>query len=203
MDFPALLALAAALGWASGLRLYAVVFVVGMAGALDWVLLPPGLALLQTLPVLLVSGVLLLVEFFADKLPWLDSVWDALHVFIRIPAAAVLAGSVFGVDEATWAVLAALLGGGLSVAALSTKMTARAAVNTSPEPFSNWGLSLMEDGLVVGMVWLALQHPLWFAAALAVVLALSLLMVMVLFRFLRAVLRRMCRRGRRAQAVTP
>jgi len=200
MDFPALLALAAALGWASGLRLYAVVFLVGMAGVLDWVALPPGLAPLQSTLVLSVSGCLLLLEFFADKVPWLDSAWDALHALVRIPAAAVLAANVFGMDQATWAILAALLGGGLSAAALTTKMTARAAVNASPEPFSNWGLSFMEDGLVIGMVWLALHHPLLFALALSVVLLLSLLVLMLLFKFLRAVLRRVFRFGTRGAA---
>ena len=140
LDMPSLLALAAALGWASGFRLYAVVFLVGMMGVLGWMPLPPGLAMLQHPVVLMVSGFMLLVEFFADKVPWLDSAWDAVHAFIRVPAGAALAFGVFGADNATMAIAAGLLGGSLSATALATKMTTRAAVNTSPEPFSNWGL---------------------------------------------------------------
>lgn len=193
LDMSSLLALAAALGWASGFRLYAVVFLVGMMGVLGWMPLPPGLAMLQHPVVLLVSGFMLLVEFFADKVPWVDSAWDAVHAFIRVPAGAVLAAGVFGVDNATMAIVAGLLGGSLSATALATKMTTRAAVNTSPEPFSNWGLSLFEDGLVVAVVWLATQHPVAFGAALVVMLVVSVLLLVVLFRFLRAVLHRVSR----------
>lgn len=190
LDMPGLLALAAALGWASGFRLYAVVFLVGLMGAAGWLPLPPGLQVLQHPAVLLVSGFMLLVEFFADKVPWLDSAWDAMHTVIRIPAGAVLAAGVFGADNATLAVVAGLLGGSLSATALATKMTTRAAANTSPEPFSNWGLSFLEDALVVAVVWLATQHPLWFGVALVFMLIVSALLLALLFKFLRAVLRR-------------
>jgi hypothetical protein len=186
LDMPSLVALAAALGWASGLRLYAVVFLVGLMGVAGWIALPPGLAVLQHPAVLLVSGFMLLVE-----VPWLDSAWDALHAFIRVPAGALLAASVFGFDNAAMAVVAGLLGGSLSATALATKMTTRAAANTSPEPFSNWGLSFLEDGLVVGMVWLATNHPVLFAVVLVAVLAVSVLLLVVLFKFLRAVVRRL------------
>ena len=104
LDMPSLLALAAALGWASGFRLYAVVFLVGMMGVLGWMPLPPGLAVLQSPLVLMVSGALLVVEFFADKVPWVDSAWDAAHAFIRVPAGAALAYGVFGADNAGYAV---------------------------------------------------------------------------------------------------
>ena len=190
LDMPALLALAAALGWASGFRLYAVVFLVGMMGVAGWLALPPGLALLQHPLVLMASGFMLLVEFFADKVPWLDSAWDAVHAFIRVPAGAVLAAGVFGADNAAMAVVAGLLGGSLSATALATKMTTRAAANTSPEPFSNWGLSFFEDGLVVAVVWLATQYPVAFGIALVAMLIVSALLLAVLFKFLRAVLRR-------------
>eukprot|EP01034_Spumella_vulgaris_P038888 gene38888-48020_t len=191
LDMPALLALAAALGWASGFRLYAVVFLVGMMGVLGWMPLPPGLAMLQHPLVLMVSGFMLMVEFFADKVPWVDSAWDAIHAFIRVPAGAALAYGVFGADNATMAVVAGLLGGSLSATALATKMTTRAAVNTSPEPFSNWGLSFFEDGLVVAVVWLATQHPVAFGVALVVMVVVSVLLLVVLFKFLRAVVRRL------------
>jgi len=190
LDMPGLLALAAALGWASGLRLYAVVFLVGGMGALGWLELPQGLAVLQHPLVLVASGFMLFVEFFADKVPWLDSAWDAVHAFIRVPAGALLAAGVFGADNASMAVAAGLLGGTLSATALATKMTARAAANTSPEPFSNWGLSFLEDGLVLGAVWLATQHPVLFGVALVLTLVLSVLLLAALFKFLRAVLRR-------------
>ena len=191
MDLPQLLALAAALGWASGVRLYAVVFLVGAMGAADWIALPAGLHLLQHPAVLAASGFMMFVEFFADKIPWLDSLWDMAHSVIRIPAGALLAAGVFGADSATIAIVAGLLGGSLATTALATKATTRAAINTSPEPFSNGLVSLFEDGLVLALVWLATQHPVWFAIALAVVLAVSTLLLVVLYRFLRAVLRRL------------
>ena len=155
--------------------------------------LPPGLAMLQHPVVLMVSGFMLMVEFFADKVPWLDSAWDALHTVIRVPAGALLAAGVFGADNATMAVAAGLLGGSLSATALATKMTTRAAVNTSPEPFSNWGMSFLEDGLVVAVVWLATQYPLWFGVALVLMLIVSALLLVLLFSFLRAVLGRVSR----------
>lgn len=187
LDMPALLALAAALGWASGFRLYAAVFLVGAMGAAGWIPLPPGLHVLQHPAVLVASGFMLLVEFFADKVPWLDSAWDAVHAFIRIPAGALLAAGALGADNATMGVVAGLMGGSLAATSLATKMTTRAAVNTSPEPFSNWLLSFFEDGLVVAVVWLATQHPLWFGVALLVMLLVSALLLVVLFKFLRAV----------------
>ena len=190
LDMPALIALAAALGWASGVRLYAVVFIVGAMGWAGWLPLPPGLQLLQHPAVLIASGCALCVEFLADKVPWLDSLWDAVHAFIRVPAGALLAAGVFGLDGGVITLVAGLLGGSLSATALATKMTARAAANASPEPFSNWLLSFFEDGLVVVMLWLATQHPLVFGAVLAVVLVVSVLLLVVLFKFLRAVLRR-------------
>ena len=193
MDMPQLLALAAALGWASGVRLYAVVFLVGAMGAADWIALPAGLHLLRHPAVLAASGFMMFIEFFADKIPWLDSLWDAVHSVIRIPAGALLAGSVFGADSATMAVVAGLLGGSLATTAFATKATTRAAINTSPEPFSNWGASLLEDGLVVGAVWLATQHPYVFGVVLVIVLILSVILMVVLFKFLKAVWRRVAR----------
>src|SRR3990167_8284406 len=191
LDMPGLLALAAALGWASGFRLYAVVFLVGGMGAAGWLALPSGLHVLQHPAVLIVSGFMMLVEFFADKVPWLDSAWDVLHTVIRVPGGALLAAGVFGADNATMGVIAGLLGGSLAVTSMATKMTTRAAVNTSPEPFSNWGLSFLEDGLVVAVVWLATQHPVAFGIALVVMVVVSVLLLVVLFKFLRAVVRRL------------
>jgi hypothetical protein len=190
MDIPALLALAAALGWASGLRLYAVMFMAGFAGLMDWIALPHGLLLLQHPAVLLASGFMLLVEFFADKIPGLDSLWDLVHAVVRIPAGAALAAAVFGVDHGAMAVVAAVLGGSLAATSFATKATARAAVNTSPEPFSNVAVSLLEDGLVVGAMWLATQHPFAFGIALVITLVLMGLLLVSLLRFLKSIIRR-------------
>ena len=190
LDMPALLALAAALGFASGLRLYAVLFMAGLAGLMGWMVLPPGLALLQHPAMLVASGFMLFVEFFADKIPGLDSLWDMVHSVIRVPGGALLAASVFGADHGTMALVAAVLGGSLAATSFATKATTRAAANTSPEPFSNIALSLLEDGLVVGAMWLATQRPLIFAVALAITLVLMVLLLVTLFRFLKAALRR-------------
>jgi len=188
MDMPSLLALAAALGWASGFRLYAVVFVTGAMGAAGWIALPPDLRLLMHPAVLTASGFMMTVEFFADKIPWVDSVWDTVHSVIRIPAGALLAAGVFGADSATMGLVAGLLGGSLAATSFATKATTRAAINTSPEPFSNWLASFFEDGLAVGVMWLATQHPLLFGVALAVMLVVSALLLMLLFKFLKIVL---------------
>jgi len=191
MDTTQLIALAAALGWASGLRLYAVVFLTGLAGHLGWVSLPEGLTLLQRPAMLWASGALLVVEFAADKVPWVDSLWDAVHTFIRIPAGAALAYGVFGGDQATWAAVAALLGGTLAATSHAAKTSARAAVNTSPEPFSNWMLSLAGDAFVPAMLWLAWEHPVAFFIALALTLVVMVAAIVLLFRFLRGLGRRL------------
>jgi hypothetical protein len=187
---PELMAIAAALGWASGLRLYAVVFLTGLAGYLGWVELPSGLQVLQHPALLGASGFMLFVEFFADKIPGVDSLWDVVHTVIRVPAGAALAASVFGADSATMATVAALLGGTLAATSHVAKSTTRAAVNTSPEPFSNLALSLAGDAVVPGALWLAWEHPLWFWPLLAVALVAMVIAIWVFARFLRALLRR-------------
>jgi hypothetical protein len=190
LDTTQLFALAAALGWASGLRLYAVVFLTGLAGLLGWVTLPEGLRVLQQ-PVLLgASGLMLCVEFFADKVPGLDSLWDMVHTVIRIPAGALLAAGVFGGDQASWMLIAALMGGTLAATSHVAKASTRAAVNTSPEPFSNLGLSLAGDAAVPTMLWLAWEHPLWFFAALALAVLLMLGLIVLLLKFVRRLLAR-------------
>ena len=190
LDMPQLLALAAALGWASGFRLYAAVFITGMAGWLGWLSLPAGLAVLQHPAMLFGSGFMLFIEFFADKIPGVDSLWDIVHSVIRVPAGAALAAGVFGADSGTMGMAAALLGGSLAATSYATKVSTRAALNTSPEPFSNIAVSLFEDGLVIGVMWLATQYPLVFGVALAVAVVLSICMVVVLIRFLKGLVRR-------------
>ncbi|MBL0421747.1 DUF4126 domain-containing protein [Ramlibacter sp. AW1] len=192
-DMPELLALAAALGWASGLRLYAVLFLTGLAGYLGWIQLPPGLQVLQHPLLMAASGFMLFVEFFADKVPLVDSVWDGLQTFVRIPAGAALAAGALGAEGTLAATLAALVGGGLAATSHAAKMTTRAAINTSPEPFSNVGVSLLEDGFVVFMLWLATEQPLLFALVLALSVVMAVVLVVVLFRFLRTVLQELSR----------
>ena len=187
---PELLALAGALGWASGFRLYAVVFLVGMAGAAGWMELPAGLQVLQHPALLGASGFMLFVEFFADKIPVVDSLWDMVNSVVRIPAGAALAAGVFGADSGAMALAAALLGGSLAATSQAAKSTTRAAINASPEPFSNMAISLVEDGLVVGAVWLATNHPIAFGVLLLITVVLMWIVTWMLFKFLRAVLRR-------------
>ena len=196
-----LLAIAAALGWASGLRLYLVVFLTGLAGSLAWVSLPPGLHLLQNPLVLGAAGLMLALEFFADKIPGLDSVWDALHAVVRIPAGAALAASVVGGDQATWATVAGLLGGTLAATSQVSKATTRAAANTSPEPFSNIGLSLLGDAAVPTMLWLSWSHPLWAALALLLAVVLMVGVTWLLLKFLKSLIRGL--RGRLGGAQAP
>ncbi|WP_421887160.1 DUF4126 domain-containing protein [Methylibium sp.] len=187
LDTTHLIALAVALGWASGLRLYAVLAITGLVGYAGWVQLPPGLQLLQHPAMLAGSGFMLFVEFFADKIPGLDSLWDLIHTAIRIPAGAALAASVFGADHATAAALAALLGGTLAATSHVAKATTRAAVNTSPEPFSNIGMSLLGDLAVPSMLWLAFEHPVLAIVGVAVAFVGMLILVWVLSKFLARV----------------
>jgi hypothetical protein len=190
-DTTQLIALAAALGWASGLRLYLVLTMVGLAGYTGWVDLPSGLRLLQHPLVLGACSLMLFIEFFADKIPGLDTLWDLVHTVIRIPAGAALAAAVFGVDDAVITLVAALLGGTLAATAHTAKATTRAAVNTSPEPFSNIGVSLLEDGLVPLALWFAYEYPYAFLAALVIALVLMLVLIALLSKFLVGLWRRL------------
>ena len=190
LDTPHLVALAAALGWASGFRLYTAVFLTGLAGYLGWLPLPAGLQVLQHPAVLGASALMLFMELFADKIPFVDSIWDVVHTVVRIPAGAALAAGALGADGATATTVAALLGGTLAAASHATKMTTRAAVNTSPEPFSNIAVSLFEDGLVVAGLWLATNHPIAFGIALCIALVLMVLLLSLLYKFLLAVVRK-------------
>ena len=186
-----LFAIGILLAWLAGIRAYLTVFGVGIAGALGWLDLPPALEATESPWVLGVSGVLALAEFFADKIPWIDSLWDTVHSVIRIPAGALLAAGVFGADSATMGLVAGILGGSLAATAFATKATTRAAINTSPEPVSNWLASFFEDGLAVVVMWLATQYPVTFGIVLAVMLVLSVLLLIVLWKFLKLVVRKL------------
>lgn len=193
LDTAQLIALAGALGWASGVRLYLVVLLTGLAGFMGWVQLPPGLHLLAHPVVLGASGFMVFVEFFADKIPGLDSLWDVVHTVIRIPAGAALAAGVFGADSGVMALLAALAGGSLAATSHAAKATTRAAINTSPEPFSNVGASLVEDSIVPVGLWLAIAHPLVFVGVLILVLIFSIWLIRICWRYLRQLFARVAR----------
>lgn len=186
LDTWQLMTIAAALGFASGLRLYAVLFIVGAAGSLGWVPLPPGLEVLAHPLVLAASGFMCAVEFFADKIPAVDTLWDAIHTLIRIPAGAALAAGVFGDQSpAALTLAAAILGGTLAAGSHLTKSGSRAVVNTSPEPFTNWAASFTEDVAVGGLLWLAFAHPAAALAALAVLVVLVIWLLPKIWRTLR------------------
>jgi hypothetical protein len=196
-DTAQLVALAAVLGFASGIRLYAVLLVVGLVGHAGWVELPGGLQVLQHPWVLGAAGLMFAVEFFADKLPAVDSLWDALHTFIRIPAGAALAAGVFGfgAGDPVWTTMAALLGGSLAATSHLTKTGTRAAVNTSPEPFSNLLVSTAEDVLVGGLLALVLAYPLVAFGIVLLLVLVALWLLPKLLRFVARVLRRLLGAG--------
>lgn len=185
-----LVALAAAVGWASGLRLYAVLFVVGGVGHLGWVDLPAGLDVLAHPLVLAASGFMCCVEFFADKIPGVDSVWDVVQTFIRIPAGAALAASVFGEASTATMLAAAILGGTLAAGSHLAKSGSRAVINTSPEPFSNWTASFGEEFAVGTILWLAFAHPVVALVVLALLVLLMLWLIPKVWRMLRAIVDR-------------
>jgi hypothetical protein len=176
-------ALAALLAWASGIRLYLAIFAVGLAGRFGYITLPDGLQVLAHTYVLGAAGVLLALEFLADKFPGLDSAWDAIHTFIRIPAGALLAAGATGDSLTALTVAAGLLGGTITAGTHFTKAGSRVAINSSPEPFSNWGASFAEDGMVLGGIWLALLHPVVFLVALVAFLAIVAWLLPKLWRF--------------------
>lgn len=181
------LALASGLAWASGLRLYAVLFFAGALGRFGYVDLPGGLQWLGHPLVIAVSGLLCMLEFAADKVPGLDSLWDAVHTFIRIPAGALLAAATLGQQDAGVTLAAALSGGALASGAHFTKAASRALINTSPEPFSNVAASTTEDALVIVGLWVALFHPAAFLALLLVFVGIMLWLLPRLWRGLRKV----------------
>lgn len=191
MDSLSQLALAGGLAWASGIRLYATILIVGLLGRYGYLHLPDYLLVLQHTWVLVAAGVMTAGEFLADKIPGFDSLWDALHTFIRIPAGAFLAWGALGDSTPAAQMAAAIVGGLITGGTHLAKSGGRAAINTSPEPFTNWTASAGEDGLVLGGLFLAIQHPLVFLIALVLFLALVVWLVPKLLRFITRVVRRL------------
>lgn len=184
-------ALASLLAWASGLRLYLLVFALGLAGHLGYYELPAALKVLQHPWVIGAAGLMLVAEFLADKVPGLDSAWDAFHTFIRIPAGAVLAAGATGDTLSALTVAAGLLGGTLAAGTHFAKSGGRALINASPEPFTNWSASFTEDALVVTGIWLAIVHPLVFLALLLAFVALLIWLLPKLWRGVRSLWQRL------------
>jgi hypothetical protein len=184
-------ALAGGLSWASGIRLYMTLFIAGWFGRNGWIALPDSLQVLESPLVLGITGLLLVVEFLADKVPGVDSLWDALQTFIRIPAGALLGAAALGQMDPVWTAVAAILGGTFAAGAHATKAGSRAMINTSPEPFSNWAASLSEDAAVLGGLWAAFFHPWILVAFLATFFVVALWLLPKLWRGMRWLFRRL------------
>lgn len=184
MDLIQSVALAGGMAWASGLRLYAVVFIAGLLGRYGFLQLPSTLQVLENPLVLGIAGFMLVMEFLADKIPAVDSVWDAVHTFIRIPAGALLAALALGDHDPAWMVAAGLVGGTLTAGTHAAKAGGRALINTSPEPVSNVATSLGEDALVATGLFAAFQYPVVFLVLLGVFV---LLLIWLLPKIVRGV----------------
>ncbi|RDH85416.1 MAG: DUF4126 domain-containing protein [endosymbiont of Escarpia spicata] len=192
MDTVETLALTLGAGWAAGLNLYAAVFMLGYMGATGNVDLPPGLEILSDPMVMTAAGIMYCVEFFADKTPGVDTGWDAIHTFIRIPAGAMLAaGAVSGLGVSEAAEFAAfLVGGTMAASSHLTKTGSRILINTSPEPVTNWTASVAEDVAVIGGLWAALHYPIAFLVLLGVFLLLVIWLLPKIWRALKRLLHR-------------
>ena len=190
MDLIHQIAIGAGLAWGSGIRLYAVVFLAGLLAHFNVITLPHGLHLLTHPLVLAVSGVLFTVEFFADKIPGFDSIWDSIHTFIRIPAGAVLAAATFSDVDPAWMLAAGLIGGTIATGTHLAKTGSRAVINTSPEPFSNWVASFAEEFAVLGGLWAMFMHPAVFLVLLVIFLAFAAWLLPKLWRGIKALLRK-------------
>ena len=176
------LSLAVGTAWTSGINLYATVAALGFAGRLEMIQLPQSLELLTHPIVIAVACIMYAIEFFADKIPYVDNGWDVLHTFIRVPAGAILAARSLG-DMSPGLELAALLAGGsIALAAHGTKATTRLAINSSPEPFSNWLASFVEDVAVLGGIWIIFNHPWLMLGLVLIFLALMVWLVPKIFR---------------------
>jgi Domain of unknown function (DUF4126) len=191
MDMLQSVALAGGMAWASGMRLYAVIFAAGLMGRLGYLHLPQTLHVLENPWVIGVAGVMLVMEFLADKFPVVDSIWDSVHTFIRIPAGAVLSALAMGDHDPALMTIAGILGGTLTAGTHAAKAGSRALINTSPEPFSNIAASLGEDALVSGGLFAAVFHPAVFLVLLALFIVLLFWLVPKVFRGIRMIIRKL------------
>ncbi|SFI25206.1 DUF4126 domain-containing protein [Nitrosomonas sp. Nm34] len=186
----ATLALTMGASWASGINLYAVMLVLGLGGATDNISLPAELSVIENPLVIGAAAVMYMVQFFIDKIPGLDSAWDTLHTFVRIPAGAMLAAGTVGDVSPAMEIAAGILGGGVAATSHATKTGTRLMLNTSPEPVTNWSASISEDLLVLGGLWTALNHPILFLILLVIFIGLAIWLLPKLWKFIRGVLLR-------------
>lgn len=203
MEAIQIIALSMGVAWASGINLYATVFMLGLLGSSGHIVLPPGLEVVTDPLVMFSAGLMYCVEFFADKTPGVDSGWDTIHTFIRIPAGAVLAMGAVGDTSQAAELMAFLLGGSLAAGAHATKAGSRVLINTSPEPFSNWATSLGEDALVIGGLWAALYHPIVFLIGLLLFIALMIWLLPKIWRGLCVVFAKLRNLFRRPPPTPP
>ncbi len=190
MDIVGIIALSMGVAWASGINLYAAVFMLGWLGNSGNLVLPEALQVCSDPMVMAAAGLMYCVEFFADKIPGVDTGWDVIHTFIRIPAGAILAAGAVGELGAGAELAALLVGGGLAAATHATKAGSRVLINTSPEPVSNWTASVAEDVAVIGGIWAALNYPLLFAVFLLVVIVLMAWLLPKIWRGVRTLFSR-------------
>ena len=176
------LSLAMGAAWTSGINLYATIAALGIAGRSEMIQLPPELQVLTHPAVITIACIMYVIEFFADKVPYVDTGWDILHTFIRVPAGAILAAKSLGDMNPALEFAALLAGGTVALAAHGTKATMRLAINTSPEPFSNWTASFTEDVAVLGSIWMVFNHPI---VMLILVLSFLALVVWLVPKLLR------------------
>ena len=179
------LSLAMGTAWTSGINLYATVAALGIARQMELIQLPPNLEVLSHPAVIAIACIMYLIEFFADKVPYLDSGWDALHTFIRVPAGAILAARALGDMNPALELAAMLAGGSIAFAAHGAKATTRLAINASPEPFTNWAASVTEDATVLGGIWLIFNHPIVMVIFVLAFVGLGVWIVPKLFRLAR------------------
>jgi hypothetical protein len=187
MEVVSIIAATMGVAWASGINLYAAMLMLGWLGSTGQIDLPPGLEVLENPGVMLAAGVMYCVEFFTDKVPGVDTGWDALHSFIRIPAGAMLAAGAISPLGPEAELIGLILGGSLSAGSHFTKAGSRVLINTSPEPFSNWTASVAEDLLVIGGLWTALNHPVLFIVLLIGFIALVIWLAPKIWRGVKKV----------------
>ena len=187
MDTVHTIALTMGVAWASGINLYAAIFMLGYLGSTGHIVLPPDLEILTDPLVMFAAGFMYCVEFFADKTPGVDSAWDTVHTFIRIPAGAVLAMGAVGETTPAVGLAAFLVGGALAAGSHATKAGSRILINTSPEPVTNWAASISEDIAVIAGLWAALYHPWLFLIALVIFIVLMIWLLPKLWQGIKRV----------------
>jgi hypothetical protein len=198
-----IVALSMGTAWASGINLYAAILTLGLLGATGQMALPPNLAIVTQPIVILAAGVMFCIEFFADKIPGVDTGWDTIHSFIRIPGGALLAAAAVGDVNPAVMLAAGILGGGLAAGTHAAKAGSRVLINTSPEPFSNWFASIGEDVAVITGVWVALAHPWLFLGFMVIFVLLLIWLLPKLWRGIKAVFAKIASLFRRTDRPAP